>query len=297
MMLRVFKQNTLYPRARVAALSLISSPRFYNPRSAALLCPSENTAAANAASAEAAVRLIRRDEELAIWNTPFGQTATTATESLEHIAFLVAEFQRNVYLSGQVAVNKGAIVLDVGANIGMFTRQALAKGAERVIAFEPAPGNRLALRCNVAAELAAGRVSIVEAGAWNSRDTLWFVVDPERPGRSSCMEPNAEPTNQRLSVAVLPIDTVVQELSLPRVDFIKMDIEGAELKALEGAVGVLRKYKPQLAIAVEHTDDWLRNASNVRDLVLKINSSYRCYAGPYIVTKKLRLAPEVLYFL
>jgi hypothetical protein len=94
----------------------------------------------------------------------------------------------------------------------------------------------------------------------------------------------------------VPIDDVVQELSLPRVDFIKMDIEGAEMKALQGAASVLRRYRPQMAIAVEHTDDWLRNARNVRDLILNINPKYQWSAGPYIVTKNLRLAPEVLYF-
>ena len=83
---------------------------------------------------------------------------------------------------------------------------------------------------------------------------------------------------------------------MPRVDFIKMDIEGAELKAIEGAAEILRRYKPQLAIAVEHTDDQLRNAKMVRDLVCRINSEYRCAAGPYVVTRRYRLAPDILYF-
>jgi FkbM family methyltransferase len=293
---KLVKQNAFYPRARVAALSMISSPRFYTPRSAMLLCRSESEDGERAVSVAGAVRITRRGEGLSIWSTPVGEIATMDTESAEHITFLLAEFQRDVYLSGPVSVDQGAIVLDVGANIGMFTRQALREGAGHVISFEPAPGNQKALRYNVATELATGRVSIVEAGAWNIRDTLSFFVDLERPGRSSCMEPNSEQNAHRLSVAVLPIDAAVQDLSLPRVDFIKMDIEGAELKALEGAAGVLRQYKPHLAIAVEHTDDWLRNARNVRELVLGINPTYQCSAGPYIVTKRLQLAPEILYF-
>jgi FkbM family methyltransferase len=218
------------------------------------------------------------------------------TESAEHITFLLAEFQRDVYLSGAVSIKLGDIVLDVGANIGMFTRQALRRGARQVISFEPAPGNQKALRHNVASELAAGRVSVIDAGAWNVHDTLRFAVDLERPGRSSCMEPNGGENAHHLSITVQPIDAVVRDLSLSTVDFIKMDIEGAELKAIEGAADVLRKYRPQLAIAVEHTEDWLRNARNVRTLVRSINPAYQCSAGPYIITKNLRLAPEVLYF-
>ena len=297
MITKWLKQNTIYPRARVAALSLVGSPRFYTPRTAAALCPFEDVEKARAALAADAVRLIRRERDLAIWGTPLGEVATVDTESAEHISFLVAEFERDVYLSGPVAVDRGMIVLDAGANIGMFTRQALSAGAQRVICLEPAPGNVRALKYNVAAELADGRVSIVEAGAWDTRATLTFVIDRARPGRTSCMEPGGESVDAcRVQVPVLPIDAVIQELVLPRVDFVKMDIEGAELKALQGAAGVIERYGPQLAIAVEHTDDRLCNARNVRDLVLGINPKYRAVAGPYTITKDRRLAPEVLYF-
>ena len=51
-----------------------------------------------------------------------------------------------------------------------------------------------------------------------------------------------------------------------------------------------------MAIAVEHTDDILKNAQEVRDLVRSIEPKYQCFAGPYLITGNLRLAPEVLYF-
>ena len=48
------------------------------------------------------------------------------------------------------------------------------------------------------------------------------------------------------------IDNMVRELHLSRVDVIKMDIEGAETRALAGAADTIRRMHPMLAIALEH---------------------------------------------
>ena len=56
----------------------------------------------------------------------------------------------------------------------------------------------------------------------------------------------------RTSIETITLDDYVTARNLPRLDFIKMDIEGAELKALEGAQKTIRKYKPKLAICLYH---------------------------------------------
>lgn len=48
------------------------------------------------------------------------------------------------------------------------------------------------------------------------------------------------------------IDDTPGALGLERIDFIKLDIEGAELRALQGAEQVLRRDRPRLAIAIYH---------------------------------------------
>jgi len=55
-----------------------------------------------------------------------------------------------------------------------------------------------------------------------------------------------------VQVPLTTIDKVVAELGLPRVDFIKMDVEGAEANALTGARETIQRFKPRLAIAAEH---------------------------------------------
>lgn len=56
----------------------------------------------------------------------------------------------------------------------------------------------------------------------------------------------------------IPISDVFRKPSLPQVDFIKMDIEGAEQQALRGAEESIRRFKPDMAITVYHSleDFW-----------------------------------------
>jgi FkbM family methyltransferase len=161
---------------------------------------------------------------------------------------------------------------------------------------EPTPNTLRALRWNLDNADCAEKVSVISKGAWNVATTLKFTVDPVRPGRSSCVTATPEKTAYEISVEVERIDHIVRELGLTRLDFIKMDIEGAEANALNGATDTLRRFKPQLAIAVEHTEDRLNNAATVREVVSTINPAYRCEPGSYSVTQHHRLAPEILYF-
>ena len=67
---------------------------------------------------------------------------------------------------------------------------------------------------------------------------------------------------------VTTIDSLVEELRLGRVDFIKMDIEGAEQRALVGARTTLTTWRPRLAIAVENLpEDQYRVPELVREAV------------------------------
>src|ERR1700684_1184258 len=109
------KSNSVYPLGRAAILSLVGSPRFYNPISAVKLCFPEDREEKELNSLLDGIYLKRKEGSLAIWHTPLGELATMETEIVEHIAFLLVEFLRDVYLSGTVRVTPGAIVLDVGA--------------------------------------------------------------------------------------------------------------------------------------------------------------------------------------
>ena len=75
-------------------------------------------------------------------------------------------------------------------------------------------------------------------------------------------------------VATITIDDFVAEQLLQKVDLIKMDIEGAERLALQGAVQTIQRWKPKLAIPIYHReDDYLI----ISELISKILPSYKMY--------------------
>jgi hypothetical protein len=82
----------------------------------------------------------------------------------------------------------------------------------------------------------------------------------------------------------------VKERNLPRVDFIKADIEGAECAMLLGAAETIRKYRPKMALCIYHrdsTDHWL-----VPETLLSICRNYRFHLKHYIDN---RLTDVVLF--
>jgi FkbM family methyltransferase len=145
-------------------------------------------------------------------------------------------------------------VLDCGANIGVFTRKALTAGARLVVAIEPTPLTLVALRRNFEREIAEGSVIVVPKGVWNRVDMLDLATGGEgnSVGNSLVLGRNLK---NKIKVPLTTIDLLAAELHLDRVDFIKMDIEGAEKQALTGATGVIRQFRPRMAIASEHLDD------------------------------------------
>ena len=140
---------------------------------------------------------------------------------------------QRIYESGEVAIRPGDTVVDCGAHVGLFTKLALKQGADRVVAIEPDPANVACLESNLGPEIAEGRVVVVKAGLWNKKTRLTFheSLDGNSGKHTFVLElPNA---NKIEGLPVLPLDDIVANLKLDRVDFIKMDIEGSERFAIQ----------------------------------------------------------------
>lgn len=139
-----------------------------------------------------------------------------------------------------------AIVIDVGAHSGRHTRPILETCPEgRVIAVEPLPDHARFLR-----ETLGSRVEVIEAalGAREGRASfVWARGTPEESGlraRSFNDPERAQPV--AIDVAVTTLDAL--GAGLARCDFVKIDVEGAEMSALQGGRTFLARTRPILCI-------------------------------------------------
>jgi hypothetical protein len=94
-----------------------------------------------------------------------------------------------------------------------------------------------------------------------------------------------------VEVPLTTIDKLVTELHLPRVDFVKMDIEGSELRAIQGAAATIARDHPRMAISIYHLK---QDDVAVPALVRRIDSSYSVRRGCLCTSEMVQ--PEVAFF-
>ncbi len=197
---------------------------------------------------------------------------------------------QKVYDHPQVRVHSGDVVIDCGAHIGGFTRVALRAGARLVVAIEPEQANLVAFRRNLEAELKAGKVKIIEKGVWDKTGRIALHVSKTGDSHSVVIPQNGQRDE---SIEVTTIDSLVNSLKLTRVDFIKMDIEGAEQNALRGAHEVLRRFKPRLAISSYHLKG---DPGAISTLVWGCRADYLVDSKDYVEGPEGSTVPKVLFF-
>lgn len=138
-------------------------------------------------------------------------------------------------------------IFDLGAFIG-DTAYPLFKifDPEKVYAFEPDPDNFEILKENIQLNHLEEIVIPIEQGV-GKKDGYFYI---QKAGAGS--EIKKQKDENSVKVKVTTIDNFVKKNKIKKVDFIKMDIEGAEFDALKGAVKTLKRDKPDLLIAIYH---------------------------------------------
>jgi FkbM family methyltransferase len=167
-----------------------------------------------------------------------------------HIQFVMQPY-RCVANTGTIEALPGDYVLDCGGCLGdtalYFSHKVGPHG--KVLSFEFVPSNVELWRRNV--EMNPHLMSAIQLvqSPVSERSGEKLFIEGSGPGTrvaAQARDPKA------LRVETVAIDDVVNSEGLPRVNFIKMDIEGSELIALRGAEKTLRKFRPKLAISIYH---------------------------------------------
>jgi FkbM family methyltransferase len=215
-----------------------------------------------------------------LYATPFGFLWARAADA-DEMEIVVRELlpeSTHSYERGPVFIRHGDVVVDAGAHVGAFTRIALLRGAQKVIAFEPQPAVLVNFRRTFATELASGRVVLVEKAVWEQPGTLEFENDGLNFHAHGLGLHSLPPEGKNATrLPATTIDETVEKLGIDRVDFIKMDIEGSERYALRGARRTIAKHKPNMAITVYHRID---DPRVVPEVVAGIRPDYAVIPGP-----------------
>jgi FkbM family methyltransferase len=180
---------------------------------------------------------------------------------------------------------KGDVVFDCGAHVGncaiIFSRLVGKTGL--VISLEPFE-DAFSLLGKRLQRLKLDNVIALNKGVWNQpaqlpvtvlSDSLYSRIDPEKISEFSDIDK---------SINVTTIDRVVEELRLKRLDMIKMDIEGAEIEALEGCAQTLKSLKPCLAVASYHKRNNEKTFQAVESYLIQKNYAVKTFFPPHLTT-------------
>ena len=161
----------------------------------------------------------------------------------------------------------GDIVFDIGAYVGdtalWFSKAVGPQG--KVYAFEPEPSNFEKLKANLERNKVTNVIPLQLALSENEGET-----QVSSAAGSSLITQASSGT----LVKVTTIDKFVEANKLARLDFIKMDVEGHELKVLAGARETIKTFKPSLALSAYHRGDDL---IKLPKFLLERNPNYKFY--------------------
>lgn len=141
------------------------------------------------------------------------------------------------------------VVVDAGASMGAFTVKASIQ-AKFVYAFEPEPENFGYLRANTAK---LQNVKIFQKALWRYSGISPFFISSNWGGHSLIPKTNGAV----IMVETVTLDDAVEE----KVDFLKVDVEAAELELFQGAQRILQEDKPFIAIEI-HNKEIFQSVAN-----------------------------------
>lgn len=135
--------------------------------------------------------------------------------------------------NGDWTIEPGQTVIDAGGCFGEFTMyasQCVGPGG-RVLMMEPDAANIEVAQRNFALNGSPANITIVPAGLWHERGTIRFATGHDAQS-SMVGDVAASGTTNMIEVPTLTFADLANDYGLERIDFFKMDIEGAELEAL-----------------------------------------------------------------
>jgi FkbM family methyltransferase len=190
--------------------------------------------------------------------------------------------------------HEGDIVVDVGAHIGQYTILASRRVGltGQVISIEPEPRNFEILKRNISLNQLCN-VKPVACAAYSSHTKTKLFLPEEESGRTiynTVMKERAGNNGRYVEVDTATLDSVLESLGLSKVNWIKIDVEGAELEVLRGACNILAESNKVRVLVEIHSVSLYKDVSDyLKSLKFKIIYEKRNELGNwgYVLAEKL----------
>lgn len=173
---------------------------------------------------------------------------------------------------------RGYRAIDIGAHVGIWTRR-LAKDFAEVIAFEPMPKH---IECHKKNCEGLYSVELNTVALSNVNEQKVMTTKDNNSGMSTLMTPK-----WILPKTIVPIETrTLDSYNFPKIDFIKIDVEGWEEQVLRGGMDTILKYRPRMYIEI-----WAKQYDKISDILWREmgytlqeigKDNYLCVPGPRV---------------
>jgi FkbM family methyltransferase len=172
-------------------------------------------------------------------------------------AYVLGAFKPDLQKFMELNLKEGSVFYDVGANVGFFSLLAARLGGPqgKIVCFEPLEGNVAKLIENARRnQFGNVRVFPIALGAATGERIFQLSASPTWGKFKGVAQDVPDKYLRDISVNVRRLDDVMSAEKLPPPDFIKIDVEGAELEVIEGARDTLLRYGPTLMIELHGTN-------------------------------------------
>jgi FkbM family methyltransferase len=160
----------------------------------------------------------------------------------------IGDFEREEVRFLSANVRPEDVCFDVGANVGYFAAM-MGRLARKVYAFEPVPLNYHVLSANI---ILSGlqNIETFQVAASDKDGTAKFTISTDT-AYSSLLDTGRNPIGSSVAVDTVTLDSFCVQHSIPRIDCLKIDVEGAEPKVIAGASKILSdpKRRPRFIVA------------------------------------------------
>ena len=215
-----------------------------------------------------------REKDLAVPITVRWHSGTTVDLTLGNdnslCLYVCGSFEPNEFAFLDRVLKPGMVFVDVGANDGYYTLFAARRvgPSGRVVAAEPSSRERAHLQRNLGRN-GLDNVSVVPAaiGAASGLADLHLAHGVHAGHNTLGSFAHDDVVRASLErVPIEPLDAVIARLGLAQVDFVKIDVEGAEARVITGAAAVLKAMRPFLLLEIN--DKALRAQGNCADSLI-----------------------------